>query len=93
VLITVILLLVLGGVFLLGFSEAVGVAVPLVAIFLLLNAVIVGAGVAELAAHPELMSGWVDRLTAGGSGFGDIATPAFLAFLLLVLGLSGFEPV
>ncbi|MBP2326970.1 MFS family permease [Kibdelosporangium banguiense] len=91
VLITVILLLVLGGVFLLGFSEAVGVAIPLVAIFLLLNAVIVGAGVAELAARPELMSGWVDRLTAGGSGIGDIAAPAILAFPLLVLGLSGFE--
>ncbi len=34
VLITVFLLLVLGGVFLIGFSEAVGVAVPLVAVFL-----------------------------------------------------------
>ncbi|MFC0107775.1 amino acid transporter [Kibdelosporangium aridum] len=91
VLITVILLLILGGVFLLGFTEAVGVAIPLVAIFLLLNAVIVGAGVVELAANPELMTGWTDRLTAGGSGFGDIATPAILAFPLLVLGLSGFE--
>jgi hypothetical protein len=91
VLITVVLLLVLGGVFLLGFSEAVGVAIPLVAIFLLLNAVIVGAGVAELVAHPEMVSGWTDRLTAGGSGFGDIVTPAVLAFPLLVLGLSGFE--
>ncbi|MCE7003103.1 amino acid transporter [Kibdelosporangium philippinense] len=87
VLITVILLLVLGGVFLLGFSEAVGVAIPLVAIFLLLNAVIVGAGVVELAANPELIAGWTDRLTATG----DIVTPAILAFPLLVLGLSGFE--
>ena len=45
VLITVVLLLILGGVFLLGFSEAVAVAIPLVGVFLLLNAVIIGVGI------------------------------------------------
>jgi hypothetical protein len=91
VVVTSVLLLILGGVFLLGFSEAVGVAIPLVAIFLLLNAVIVGAGVVDLVTHPDLLSGWADRLTSGGGGFGDIVGPAVLAFPLLVLGLSGFE--
>ncbi|WP_443217641.1 amino acid transporter [Saccharothrix sp. CCNWYY140] len=90
VLVTVVLLLVLGGVFLLGFSEAVGVAIPLVAVFLALNAVIVGAGVVELVAEPVAIDRWVDALTAGG-GFGDVIGPAILAFPLLVLGLSGFE--
>ncbi|GAA4963863.1 amino acid transporter [Kineococcus glutinatus] len=89
--ITVVLLLVLGGVFLLGFSEAVAVAIPLVAAFLLLNAVVVGAGVAELLRDPALLEGWTQRLTAGGSGFSDVVVPAVLAFPLLVLGLSGFE--
>ncbi|GAA3883873.1 APC family permease [Saccharothrix violaceirubra] len=84
--ITVVLLLVLGGVFLLGFSEAVLVAIPLVALFLLLNAVVVGAGVVELVTHPELTADWTDRL-----GRGDVVGPAVLAFPLLVLGLSGFE--
>jgi len=91
VLITVGLLLILGGVFLLGFSEAVAVAIPLVAAFLTLNAVVVGVGLAEVLGTEGALSAWTDRLTAGGSGFGDIVGPAIVAFPLLVLGLSGFE--
>ncbi|RSD09352.1 APC family permease [Amycolatopsis eburnea] len=91
VLITVVLLLVLGGVFLLGFSEAVGVAIPLVAVFLLLNAVVTVAGVVDLLGDSAALSHWTDALTAGGGGFGGIVGPAVIAFPLLVLGLSGFE--
>lgn len=89
--ITIVLLLVLGGVFLLGFSEAVTVAVPLVATFLLLNAVVVGAGVVRLVARPETMDAWTSALTSGGGGIGSVLGPAVVAFPLLVLGLSGFE--
>ncbi|GHE77036.1 amino acid transporter [Amycolatopsis deserti] len=91
VLVTVVLLLVLGGVFLLGFSEAVGVAIPLVAVFLLLNAVVVAAGVAEVLTTPAALDRWVDALTSGGGGITGVVGPAVLAFPLLVLGLSGFE--
>ena len=49
-----VLLLVLGGVFLLGFTEAVAVAIPLVAVFLLLNAVVIGAGVYDAVTQPVL---------------------------------------
>ncbi|MEU5366569.1 amino acid transporter [Streptomyces sp. NPDC005925] len=87
---TVVLLLILGGVFLLGFSEAVKVAIPLVAVFLALNAVVIGAGAAHLLTTPGAWSAWTGSLTDLG-GFVDLASPALLAFPLLVLGLSGFE--
>ena len=73
VLITVVLLLILGGVFLLGFNEAVVVAIPLVAVFLVLNAVVVLWASVEIVANPQLLGGWTQALTAHGSGFIDIA--------------------
>ncbi|GIE84891.1 APC family permease [Actinoplanes regularis] len=91
VLITVLLLLVLGFIFLLGFSEAVGLAIPLVAVFLLLNAVITVVGMVEVFDTPGMLATWTDRLTEHGSGFADLIGPSILAFPALVLGLSGFE--
>jgi hypothetical protein len=52
---------------------------------------VVATGLAEVLAYPALLSGWTDRLAAGGSGVGDLLGPAVVAFPLLVLGLSGFE--
>jgi amino acid transporter len=88
---TIVLLLILGGVFLLGFTEAVVVAIPLVLVFLLLNAVVVAVGLTDVFTEPGTLTTWTDRLTSGGSGFGDLIGPAVAAFPLLVLGLSGFE--
>nr|WP_240508872.1 hypothetical protein [Streptomyces agglomeratus] len=88
---TVALLLVLGGVFLLGFSEAVIVAIPLVAVFLALNAVVIGVGLVDVFTTPGAWSAWTDALGDEGGGLGDLMRPALLAFPLLVLGLSGFE--
>ena len=91
VLITVVLLLILGFVFLLGFNEAVVVAIPLVGAFLALNAVIVVVGILHVVAQPELLAGWTNALSVQGAGPGGLVTPALIAFPLLVLGLSGFE--
>ncbi len=91
VILTVGLLLVLGGVFLLGFSEAVVVAIPLVAIFLLLNAAVVAVSLHDLVNAPSSWSAWTHRLSAGGTGLNGLVKPTLLAFPLLVLGLSGFE--
>ncbi|WHT22426.1 amino acid transporter [Crossiella sp. CA-258035] len=89
--ITIGLLLILGFVFLLGFSEAVGVAIPLVGVFLLLNAIVCVAGLYDVFTHPEVLDRWFDALTSGAGGFGGIIGPALIAFPSLVLGLSGFE--
>jgi hypothetical protein len=90
--ITLGLLVLLGAVFLAGFSEAVSIAIPLVTGYLLLNAVVVAAGFAHLATHPGQLEGWQQALTSahGGSGWAMLGT-AVLAFPRLVLGLSGFE--
>jgi hypothetical protein len=89
--ITVVLLLILGFVFLLGFSEAVVVAIPLVGVFLALNAVVTVVGLADVFTTPGAFSSWTDALTSVHGGFLGAVGPAVLAFPALVLGLSGFE--
>ncbi|WAB83780.1 amino acid transporter [Microcella daejeonensis] len=88
--ITVGLLLVLGGVFLLGFREAVLVAIPIVMLFLGVNAAVIVTGLGRLIAEPAAIDAWGAAL-AGSNGWSDVIVPAVLAFPLLVLGLSGFE--
>lgn len=63
---TVALLLVLGGVFLLGFSEAVSVAIPLVAVFLALNAVVIAVGLVHVFTTDGALAAWTDALAEGG---------------------------
>jgi len=89
---TVALLLILGGVFLLGFSEAVSVAIPLVAVFLGLNALVVATGLVDVVTTPGAWSRWTGALgDVAGGGVGGLLGPAVVAFPLLALGLSGFE--
>ena len=90
VLLTIGLLALLGGVFLAGFSEAVRIAIPLVAAFLLLNAIVIVVGLAEIFTHPAKLDNWQNAVSNSGD-FGSILTTVALAFPLLVLGLSGFE--
>ena len=88
---TLVLLTALGAVFLRGFREAVGLAVPIVAVYLVLNLVVVVWGLHYLWLHPVALSGWWSAAqTQHGSVFGMILT-AMLLFPRLALGLSGFE--
>jgi hypothetical protein len=89
--VTLVLLALLGAVFLKGFKEAIGLAVAIVFVYLLLNVVIVGWGVLEILQHPEYVARWkTELLTAHGSPVMMIAA-ALLVFPKLALGLSGFE--
>src|SRR6185436_11705711 len=53
ILMTLFLLAALGAIFLKGFREAVGLAIPIVAVYLLLNVFVVGWGIHHLWLHPE----------------------------------------
>jgi len=92
--VTLVLLALLGAIFLKDVKEAIGVAVLVVAVYLLLNVVVVGAGFYHLALHPEAWPGWQQALLAdprvGGNPLMIIAVSLWL-FPKLALGLSGFE--
>ena len=91
VFLTLGLLTVLGAIFMKGFREAVGLAVPIVASYLALNLVVVGWGVLHLWSHPELLSGWKTAAVAEQGGVMRMLVAALLLFPNLALGLSGFE--
>ena len=91
IIITLILLALLAGVFLRGFKEAIGVAVILVAIYLVLNVVVIATCIAEVIANPTLWSNWTTALTQQHGNPLVIVGIALLVFPKLALGLSGFE--
>ncbi|MDT7688717.1 MAG: hypothetical protein QOE46_1476 [Acidobacteriota bacterium] len=97
--VTLVLVALLGGIFLKGFKEAIGIAVVLVGAYLSLNVVVVGRGLFELfIIHPEALPRWyhavlnadVVGLQVNGRFFMVIGI-ALLLFPKLALGLSGFE--
>ncbi len=89
--VTLLLLAGLGGVFLKGFREAVGLAVPIVAVYLLLNVVVLVWGIHHLVRHPEFFSLWAALATAQHGSPVSMVIFAMLLFPRLALGLSGFE--
>ena len=99
IIITFVLVGLLGGIFLKGFKEAIGIAVVLVTAYLALNLVVIFTGVYQIFTHPDLLSSWRDALfitvTADGitqsRGILGILAMSLIVFPKLALGLSGFE--
>lgn len=92
--VTLVLVVLLGGVFLRGFKEAIGIAVILVAAYLLLNVVVVGFGLYELLSHPYHFPEWKQALFQHPRVNGNawlIVGVSLVLFPKLALGLSGFE--
>jgi hypothetical protein len=89
--ITLLFIALLGAVFLKGFSEAVNIAVALVAAFIGLNIVVIGVGVLHVLQEPVKITNWLAALSGQfGSPLAMIGA-ALLVFPRLALGLSGFE--
>ena len=91
VVITLVLLTLLGAVFLKGFKEAMGIAVFLVAAYLLLNSIVVAVGLYEIATQPQNLSNWQSALFSNYGSPLTMLGVSLLVFPQLALGLSGFE--
>jgi hypothetical protein len=91
VIVTLVLVALLGAVFMKGFTEAIGIAVVLVGIYLVLNVVVVGDGLWRVLTHPGSVGDWTTALTTSHGNPIAIVGIALLVFPKLALGLSGFE--
>ena len=101
VVMAVVLLLLLGAMFLKGYSEVVGIATVLVIVFLGLSFLIIVSGLWHLLTHPALLQQWFAEIASGsyhlheapleGQGLWVALGISLLIFPKLALGLSGFE--
>jgi len=90
ILVTIVILIVLGAVFLKGFREAIGLSAAAALPYLALNLVVLGRGMWEVIAHPALLADWRSALAVKGDA-SLLIVGAVLVFPKLALGLSGFE--
>ena len=89
--ITLFLLALLGAVFLRGFTEAIGIAVGLVGVYLALNVVVIGVSMAHVVANPAVVSHWTTAITTQHGDPFMVVALSLLVFPKLALGMSGFE--
>ena len=89
--VTFALLAVLSVVFLMGFKEAVRVAVVVVSAFLVLNLGVTWVGCCEVIKKPQEWHQWMDNLVAAYKTPWQMLARSLIVFPSLALGLSGFE--
>ena len=91
VLVTIVLLAALGAIFLKGFREAVGLAVPIVGVYLALNVILIGHELSVVWSQPAPVASWFAAASGRHGSFFSMMLVALLLFPALALGLSGFE--
>ncbi len=99
--IAMLMLVLLGAAFLRGFREVIPVAIVIVALYLVMNLIVLGSGVAYLLSHTQEIRSWFDAVVNGQWEFGNrqprsggwlsIIGVCLFYFPRLALGLSGFE--
>jgi hypothetical protein len=89
--VTLVLVALLGAVFLKGFTEAIGIAVGLVGVYLSLNVVVIADGLFRAVMHPSVVGDWTHAITVQHGDPLLVIGIALLVFPKLALGLSGFE--
>ncbi|MDF2442694.1 MAG: hypothetical protein JWR01_897, partial [Subtercola sp.] len=91
VIITLVLVALLGAVFIRGFKEAIGIATVLVAIYLVLNFVVVLVSIIHVFENTVVITNWWEALNAQHGNPLVMVGIALIVFPKLALGLSGFE--
>ena len=92
--VTLVLIALLGSVFLKGFKEAIGLAVVIVVVYLLMNLIVIAVSFYQIYLNPHVLASWREALFAHPKVQGSAAMIVFVAlfyFPKLALGLSGFE--
>jgi hypothetical protein len=89
--ITLILLALLAAVFLKGFKEAISIAVPLVAVYLALNVVVIVDALAHVVTAAHVVTDWRNLVRLKYPDPVSIVLVSLVVFPKLALGLSGFE--
>ncbi|WP_253258983.1 amino acid transporter [Subtercola boreus] len=91
VIITLVLVALLGAVFIRGFKEAIGIATVLVAVYLVLNFVVVLVSIIHVFENTVVITNWWEALNAQHGNPLIMVGIALIVFPKLALGLSGFE--
>jgi hypothetical protein len=95
VIVTLVLIGLLGLVFLKGFNEAIGIAVGIVAVYLVLNVVVITVGLTQIFSQTSgALPNWYSLVWTDPKVNGSViwlALASLWVFPKLALGLSGFE--
>ncbi len=89
--VTCTLLFILSVVFLMGFKEAIGLAVVVVGSYMLLSAGVEIAGCYQIAMKPNPFGDWEDQLLKLYHTPWNMTVQSLILFPQLALGMSGFE--